>query len=328
MLSLFRTNQIAFNLLLIVYILLIRGSAIFVTPAAENFTGQGVLSDWLNGLWGTTGPMAVSIGIGVVFFQALLINIVVAKFRVATTLSLFPGLFYALLASIFPEFLALSPALLANTFFILALWELFETYRKNNIAGNIFNIGFWLGIASLFYFSAVVFLVLAFIGLNVLRAFNLKELLMLLIGFLVPYLIGMVYFFWNDELGFFFQNYLLGKFSFLDFHYLNNLQSYIKLGVVAVLSLGVIISFNDYYAKRNIQTQKNITVIFWALFIAVVSFVFQTNIQVFHFLIFTVPLGILLSFNFLKLSPSIAEAAHLLLFAAVLIWQFNPLWLR
>jgi uncharacterized protein DUF6427 len=327
-LSLFRTNQIAFNLLLIVYIFLVRGSGLLVTPVAEDLAGQGVLSDWLNGLWGTTGPTAISVGIALVFLQALLINIVVAKFRMATTVSLFPGLYYALLSSMFPEFLALSPALLANTFFILALWELFETYRKNNVAGNIFNVGFWLGIASLFYFSEVVFLVLAFIGLNVLRAFKVKELLMLWIGFLVPYVISMVYFFWNDELGFFFQNYILGKFSFLDFQFLNSLESYIKLGIITALGLVVFFSFNDYYAKKNIQAQKNITVLFWALFIAAVSFLFQSNIQFFHLLIFTVPLGILLSFNFLKLSPPIAEAIHLLLFIAVLIWQFNPLWMR
>ena len=66
-------------------------------------------------------------------------NIIIAKFRMASSVSLFPGLFYVLLVSMLPEFLTLSPALLANTFFIIAIWELFETYRKNEVSGNIVN---------------------------------------------------------------------------------------------------------------------------------------------------------------------------------------------
>lgn len=313
---------------MIVYILLIRGSAFFVPSVKEQYEGHGVLSDWLIGYWGTTGPLATSIGIAIVFFQALLINIIVAKFRMANGVSLFPGLIYALLTSMFPEFLSLSPALMANTFFIVALWELYETYRKNNVAGNIFNVGFWIGVASLFYFSEVVFLVLALIGLNVLRVFKFKELLMLLIGFLVPYIISSVYFFWNDSLKAFLQKYIYDSFSFLDFYILNDISSYIKLGFMALLGLIVFISFNEYYAKKNIQAQKNISVLYWIIFIATISFFIQTEVQFFHLLLFTVPIGILLSFNFQKFNPPIAEAIHLLLFVAIIVWQFNPLWLN
>ena len=221
MLSLFRTNQIAFNLLLIVYILLVRGSALFVGHPEEDFTGQGVLSDWLNESWGTTGVLAVSIGIVIVFLQSLLINIIVAKFRMATSVSLFPGLFYALLASMIPEFLALSPALMANTFFILALWELLETYRKNNVAGHIVNVGFWIGIASLFYFSEVVFLLLAFIGLNVLRAFKFKEVMMLWIGFFCTLYYVCCVFFLERPIGFLFTKICSREFFFPGFlHYI------------------------------------------------------------------------------------------------------------
>jgi len=196
--------------------------------------------------------------------------------------------------------MALSPALLANTFFILALWELFETYRKNDVAGHIVNVGFWIGIASLFYFSELVFLLLAFIGISVLRAFRLKEFLMLLLGFLVPYIMSGVYFLWNDQLAVFWQTHVLESFSFFDINIVSGLKSYINLGIMALIGLIIFFSFNSYYAKKNIQAQKNITVLYWGLFFALISIVFQSNIQFYHFLIFMVPAGILLSFNFLK----------------------------
>jgi len=307
---------------------LVRGSAFFVDTPKEVYEGQGVLSDWAHSFLGTTGSTAIIAGGIIVFIQALLINIIVAKFRLGTSVSLFPGLFYAISVSIIPEFMALSPALLANTFFILALWELFETYRKNNVAGHIVNVGFWIGIASLFYFSELVFLLLAFIGISVLRAFRLKELLMLLIGFLVPYIISAVYFLWTDQLILFWQTHVLEGFSFLDINIASDLKSYINLGIMALIGLLIFFSFNSYYAKKNIQAQKNITVLYWILFFALVSILFQNNVQFYHFLIFMVPVGILLSFNFLKMKAQTAEAIHLLFFIGVLIWQFNPLWLK
>lgn len=328
MLSLFRTNQIAFNLLLIIYIFLIRGSAFFISGIEESYIGQGVLSNWAQGFLGNSGTGAVIAGIIIVFIQSLLINIIVAKFRLATSVSLLPGLFYALLVSMLPEFLVLSPALLANTFFILALWELFESYRKTDVAGHIVNVGFWIGVASLFYFSEIIFLLLALIGLTVLRAFRLREFLMLIIGFLVPYIFSAVYFFWYDHLGVFWQSHILNNVSFLNFNIQGDLEVYVNFALIAFISLVVLFGFNSYYAKRNIQAQKNITVLFWALFFAFTSILFQANIQFYHFLLFMVPAGIFLSFKFLKMKSSTAEALHLILFVGILIWQFHPLWLK
>lgn len=327
MLQLFRTNQIAFNLLLIVYILAVRIGAFFVEYPAIKVAEYGVLSDWTyqwvdyNSVWG------IGVAAFLVFIQALMINIIVAKFRMANAVSLLPGVFYALLASMFPEFLMLTPALIANTFFLLAIWELFETYRRNEAAGSIVNVGFWLGIASLFYFSEITFLLLAIFGLSVLRAFRLREMLMILIGFVIPYFIASVYFFWNDQLGDFWQSQVVNGFSFLDFAFTWDMVNIIKIIALSILILIVLLSIGSYASKRSIQAQKNNTVLYWTIFIAAISFVFQANVPFYHLLLFIVPAGTLLSFNFLQLSPRIAEALHLLLLVGVIIWQFHPFWL-
>ncbi len=327
MLQLFRTNQIAFNLLLIVYILAIRVGAFFVDYPEMKVGEYGVLSDWVyqwvdyNSLWG------IGIAAFLVFVQALIINIIVAKFRMANSVSLLPGVFYALLASMFPEFLMLTPVLIANTFFLLAIWELFETYRRNDAAGSIVNVGFWLSIASLFYFSEISFVLLAMFGLSVLRVFRLSEMLMVLIGFAIPYFIASVYFFWNDQLGEFWQSQVLDGFSFFDFGFTWDMINILKLAALGVLVLIVLLSIGSYASKRSIQAQKNNTVLYWSIFIAAISFVFQTDIPFYHLLLFIVPVGTLLSFNFLQLSSRIAESLHLLLFVGVLIWQFHPFWL-
>ncbi len=328
MLNIFRTNQIAFNVLLIVYILLVRGSSFFINTPPEEYAGQGVLSDLVIRTIGTNGTWSIIVGMFLVFIQALLINIIVAKFRIANSVSLFPGLFYALLVSLIPEFLPLTPVLLANTFFIIAFWEILESYKKKDSSGHIYNTGFLIAIASMFYFSEITFLLLIIISFGVLRAFSLKELLMMLIGFITPYILASVYFFWYDLLGVFWGTHVIERFAFLDINITASLKSYINLGLILFIGLIVLFSFNRYYAKKNIQSQKNITVIFWSIFFAACSFLFQTNIQFYHFLLFMVPFGILLSFSFLNLKSQKAEAFHLLLFVSIIIWQCNALWLK
>jgi hypothetical protein len=306
----------------------IRGATFFVEYPIEGIEGDGFLSDWLIGKVGTQGFWATLTGIFVVFIQALMINIIVAKYRMATTISLLPGLFYALLVSLFPEFLVLTPALLANTFFILALWELYETYRKNEASGNIVNVGFWLGIASLFYFPEIAFILLVVFGLSVLRAFRLKEMFMLLIGFVIPYFWVGVYFFWSGQLDVFWQTYLFYKFSFFNFAFPWDSVTLVKVLVLGLLTLVVLFSLGNYSSKRSIQAQKNISVLYWSILVAAISFIIQSNTPFYHLLVIIVPVGTLISFNFIQLSARIAEALHLLLFAGILIWQFHPYWLR
>jgi len=110
-----------------------------------------------------------------VFLQAVTINVIVGKYRIANEISLLPGMFYVLLSSAFSEFLYLSPLILANTFYIIVLMELFSIYRKYSAAGAIFNIGLWTGVASLFYGSYLFLFILAMAGLGILRSFKLKE---------------------------------------------------------------------------------------------------------------------------------------------------------
>ena len=149
MLSFFRTNQLAFNLFLIIYVFLLRGSSFWLTDNDWLPVSKGVLSDWVYNLCGYSGSLATLLGLFLVFFQAILINIVIARLRMAVEVTLLPGLVYILLVSVIPDFLNLTPLLFANTFFILALLEMYKIYRSKSFAGNIFNIGFWLGIGSL-----------------------------------------------------------------------------------------------------------------------------------------------------------------------------------
>jgi hypothetical protein len=326
-LSFFRTNQLAFNVFLIFYVILLRGSS-FITPDQSWVSGKsGVLSLWINDLLNGYTGLSFIIGILLVFIHAILINVMIARFRMANEVTLLPGLCYILLASSIPEFLYLSPILLANTFFIITLFELFGSYRQKSIVGNIFNVGFWLGVGSLFYFSEIIFLLFAFFSSSILRTFRMKESLITMIGFIVPYILASVYFFWNDAFVWFWEHQITSNLGFLDFNFTYNWETYSKLAFFAILFLIVFKSFGSYMFKKNLQVQKNITILYWALFFAFFSIFVQADIRLEHLHIFVIPLSIFLSFNLSSMRQPLAEAVHLLILVGIIVLQFKDFWM-
>ncbi len=328
MLALFRTNQFIANSLLILYALLLR-FGVFFQPGSWTPPQHGILSEWMYSWLGTGSNMASSFAIFLIIFQALLINIMMSEHRIAKEVTLLPGMFFILFASCLPEFLYLSPLLMANTFFILAFMEIFKTYKKTSSAGKIYNAGLWIGIASLFYFSYALFFVFGFIALGILRAFNIKEGLMLLFGFLSSYFILGTYAFWQNQWSLFWESQFLNNFSFLDFNRGStpSWEWYLAFGFFFLMILITILSYNQYVLKKNIQKQKYINILYWGLVISALNVLFQMDIGIEHIMIIVPPLSILLSFNFLNLSRPAAESIHLLLLFGILALHFSFLWI-
>lgn len=326
MLAIFRTNQLFASILLVFYIALVRAS-VWVAPSTWTPSGSGPLAEWVHGWSGYTGPTANIAAIALLLAHAIFLNFFISEHRLASEVSLFPGLFYILASSMLPEFLHLSPVLMANTFFLIVLSEIFATYKRVDCADRIFNIGFWAGVGSLFYSSYIFLFVVGFVGLNILRAFKVRERLMVLIGLATPYILISAYFFWVDGFFTFWQERLPGSFAFLDFTPAPNWAVFRSLSIFSILILVVLFSYRSYIVKQTMQVQRKINIIFWGLLATAFSLLIQADIGIGHLLVTAVPLGILLSFNFIRLPHRMAEVLHLLILAIVLFLQFRE-WLE
>ena len=322
MLSIFRTNQSLSNIFVLLYLIVLRLST-FIHPTLYVPKNQGVLSNWVFDWIHPSTLMAHFFSLVLVFVQAVMINGLIQRFRITSTGTLLPGVFYCLVTSFSPEFLTLSPLLLGNTFLILGVWRLFEVYKNPQCADTIFDVGLWVGVASLFQFSYAILIVWIVVGLAVLRGLNFKELFMAFLGFLVPSFLMGVYLFWTNQLPSFYQTHIGPQLGFM--HLLGTLQSidYIKVSIFGSLILLTIIMSGSFFSKRNISAQKFIEILFWLMIFAGLSLVFQSNLQIGSLLIFSVPLGILLSLSFLNMGSAAAEALHTLLFVGALLLQYE-----
>lgn len=283
----------------------------------------GILSQWLYSFVGFQGLGPTLLTIVLLSVHAVLINIQVSNHRLASEVSLFPGLFYILIASSLPAFLCLSPIHLGNTFFIIALGVLMGTYKQSSCADLIFNVGLCLGISSLFYPPFLLLLFVGMAGLNVLRAYKIRERMMILAGMATPYLLTALYCFWKDDLSLFLDLQFFKPLEFLSFAKYEDSSVLVELIFWSLLILIAIGSAGAYNFKMQLQVQKKISILYWALLIGGFSTLFQKEVPVEHLLIIAVPLGIMISFNFILVSKRWAEMLHLILLVLILCWQYK-----
>lgn len=259
-----------------------------------------------------------------IFIQAVLINHIFIKNRVSKEVTMFAGLLYIVFISIISENNMLSPILIANTFIILALANLLNTYKLPNATAHIFNTGFFIGVASAIYTPYFVFIMFGVISLLLLRSFKLLEKLQFFIGICLPYFLLFTYKYWNDikfaDLDFIKDIF----FRFPDFKGDNLILFYISV-LFLLLCVGFSVFNYPYFTrKKSIQSQKKIDVVYWFMFFTLVGFlIFKTNGS-FHLISLVIPLSILVGI-YLSDSKRIMfnELLHIFVIALIFIAQFK-----
>lgn len=288
----------------------------------------GILSNVVYDYVGTHGWLPDLIALVFVLLQALLLNVTSARFRLSKEVTMFPGVFYILMMSTLPSFLHLSPILLGNTFLILSLSSLFNAYKKSSVAGSIFNVGFWIGVASLFYFSNFVFLLLAIFGLATLRNIRINEIFMIIVGMITPlFLTGTIFYLINDWSNFYHTTFING-FGFWDFIWVKHWSNYVPPILFGLLILIVLGSGNIYFQKQSIRSQKNIQVLYYFIFVTLLTVFLQKGIQLEQLLLLAIPLSLMLPLNFLEFRKrEVGSGIHLAWLISILFLHYRLLFM-
>lgn len=179
---------------------LLAGAFWFRAFGGNSDTGSGgaggmVLYQLLTDVTGTTGTWAT-----ITAFILMLVNsIILISFNTGSFFiperTFLPGIQYIILVSVFPCCLSLNPVLPASFLLLLAIIRISGTYRTPGTAYNFFEAGLLIGTGSLFYASLVWFGVLLFAGIALLRTFNIKEVIISVLGLATPWVLltGILY---------------------------------------------------------------------------------------------------------------------------------------
>ena len=93
-----------------------------------------------------------------IFIQSSLINRVFIDQKMLPKPNYLPGMAYMLLSSLFVEWNHFSAPLIINTFLILVFYRMINLYNSNKPLGAIFNIGVMLGVVTLLYQPAFIYM--------------------------------------------------------------------------------------------------------------------------------------------------------------------------
>jgi hypothetical protein len=327
-LSLFRSNQTGTALFLLLYVALTHASALVghVQPFQREMAPGGMLYQALF-RWADAQPFWSALGAAVlVFIQAVLINNLTDEFRLLNDRSWLAGVSYALVSAGLPEFLFLSPPLVAVTFLPWALRQIFKAYNQSKATGLIFDAAFGVTIGSLFYPPAFFLLIAGFAGMSIIRSFKLKEQAVFASGVVVPFFLAWFVHFWFDRGSAFWHGQLSGYSGFYHFAPVWDWLTIIKAGILVFFFVIIALSYNASLTRKLIHTQKCIGVLYWFLVVGALSIFLQGDLRNTHFLLLMPTMGILLAVRLSSIrNKLIAELLHGFLLGSALFIQFFPI---
>lgn len=299
---------------------------IWLYPNTNLETFQDLPSTFSNNLFEWIGtPLANKIAFCILILtQAFTVNAIVSHFKLAKQFSFIPAVCYILIHFSYVDIDSCTPVLVANTFMLWALFSLFSSYDKRVEMGTIFNVGFSVAVATLFYHGHVVFFVWIIMSLLIVRSFDPQEFIVLIMGFFVPFFLLGTYHFIGDNLGNWWQNDLMIHYKTMNSHITYDLQLYLLMGILAISFLLAASNLQGLYFKTTSKEKKFINIVFLMPVIAMLSFFFQNELYSYHYVIFFVPISILLAITLQSYkSQAATESIHFIIFMICMGIQFQ-----
>lgn len=281
------------------------------------------LSELVLGLLGRSHILAAISSVVLVFVQALVVNQMVNSTKLFARSNYVPALLYILCASMFTDMLYPGPGLLANTFVALVMLSLSEMWKRQQAFSEIYDVGFLIALASLFYAPVLAMLILLYIALGILRPFNWREWVIAMLGMFTPYFLIGTYYFMIDGLPGFINEQFGHMFSFSGMYFQAGLSVKVIGPYVLLLLLLAAWYLQASYLKSQIQVRKFLILLVWALIILFFSFLLSDGLHLKHFVIISVPLSVILSYYLLHFKKQrFAEGIHLILVLLILFFQY------
>lgn len=254
----------------------------------------------------------------ILFFQAAYFTVILIRYRAYNESNYLPALIFGIISFFSFDLLALSPELLASTFLLFALSNLFQEIEfKIQREETVLYVGLYLGMASLFVLSYTVFLPGSLVLLLVYARLSFRKSLFLIFSFCIPHIILIILYFFYDALPQYFQYFYAQNFFTHAVDYIS-MKSLLVLGSVVLMYLvfSLVMLKREAHFTRY-QSQLLQVMLGW-LALAGIEVFLTKNFSPRSFISFVPPLAYLIS-HYLLLIRRKWIAETMLLFFLILI---------
>jgi hypothetical protein len=233
-----------------------------------------------------------------VFFSAIMLNRILETYDLIPKNNLIPALVYMVLMSHSTEQQSLNPILISGLCLLVVLYIMFSIYNENEAYSTIFNAGVLIAFSSFFYFPSFIFIFFVWLTFFVYRLYHWREWVIVLAGFITPWLFLLVYFFWSDRLELVYNALMVSitGFSTFELNFHLPVLSIITLGFIALLFLWSFLKLAGELQEKVISIRKKYWSAFWFLFLGTVTFIFSGSDAVFILSYLAVPVTMFMAY--------------------------------
>ena len=259
----------------------------------------------------------------VILLGALFLNFLTIGQEITSKTNYLPSFFYILFAFSSSSGDSIEPILVANLFVLPSLYFLMNSYREEQALSEFFNAGLLMGLSSFFYIHYLYVFPICLVALIILRPFNWREWVVLVIGLLIPlYLYLSICYLTNVDIA---AQAELMKNALRYFQ--RPLISEYYMGFLLVLVLLFLFALLHYLSKGfggKVKTKKTKYVLLWMLGFCLLIVFFEETTEI-MLLPCIVPLSIILGDYMAEIRLKIANTLMVLFMGGFVIVYFHLL---
>ena len=282
-----------------------------------NYYYQGTTINF--GLWGeiknTSGLLSIIFGGIFVLANALLINWIFNTNQFFEKNTYMPALLYVVLMSFYHSFYCIDGLLIAHTFLILFLAQMYKLVHNQDGRKVVFNGALLAGIALTFHPPMLVFVPLFALMILIIHPFVFREMLLFLTGLLIPLIYAVLFYIYSGHT--------------LDFQLIKQAPNYEKKQLDFVVSASLflllflfsLIGIAKKMQKSSIRLKKLVRILWLYVLISVIlgAWDYYTYSQIERFSILMIPLSFFLTYSFTNKKN---ESISMFLFYLTLAYSF------
>lgn len=253
-------------------------------------------------LVGSNPTLHVSVSMAMLIALAFIMQAINDRYSFIRIRSKLPSTLFVIVMGGFVGMQTLHPIYFGATFVLLAIYRLFGMFEKAKAYSAVFDVGFLLGVSALFCVNLVVLLPAFIISVAILsRETKWREFVIIIIGFILPFVFAASYAFLTDTLPATVETYIQNIITPVN-HFKGNYVLHAYLGVLLLFALISSLDVLKQYDKKKISSRKYFTAFFWIFLCSMVGFVFVPATSQEILVIAAIPLTFLIAnfFVFMK----------------------------
>ncbi|WP_400075826.1 DUF6427 family protein [Winogradskyella sp. R77965] len=250
--------------------------------------------------------------LGITLFLIFLLDFIVAKNNL-TQRNSYAIMTFGLLFGMFPEAMKYSDLLLSNLFVFFALRRLISLHSNLHVKKKLFDAGFWIALAMLFYFWSVLFFALVIVALIYHSQNEIKNTIIPFIGIATVVVLFLIYnIIFHDA---YIRSSDFQRYASLDFTAYNSKATILKLTVLFTSLIWTLIYYFKTLPDKNKKLRPSYFLIAWASIMAILVAIIAPVKNGSEFLFLLAPFSIVMA-NYIEV---ISERWFKEVFIALLI---------